>query len=211
MTAGRYDFYLFDLDGTIVDIEFAYARSLFDRVGNQLEYEFTDDEVLVIWHGLCGTRRDFLTQKGVDADVFWRVFHAEEDPQARAAATYVYDDAQAIQNIGAPTGLVTHCQEYLTHPVLDKLGIKDWFDTIVCCNEDIGWKPDPSPVHHAIQELQLETRTHTGVYIGDSPHDIGAAWNAGLDGAHIERHSPEIRGQCVLADTQSPTLSTLLE
>ncbi len=211
MTAVDYDFYLFDLDGTIVDVEFTYARSLFDRVGHKLEYAFTDQEILALWHGLCGTRRRYLNQIGIDPDIFWQVFHAEEDPQERAAATFVYNDAHAIRDIAVPIGVVTHCQEYLTAPVLDNLGITDWFDTVVCCDEDIGWKPDPAPVRRAMQELNLESTNARGIYVGDTPDDIGAAWNAGLDGAHIERHSPELRGQCVLADTTVRSLTSVVD
>lgn len=211
MSGGNYDFYLFDLDGTIVDVEFTYARSLFDRVGARLEYEFNNDEVLALWHGLCGARRHYLNRIGIDPAVFWQVFHEEEDPEERAAATFVYNDAHAIQDASVPIGVVTHCQEYLTGPVLDDLGITDWFDTIVCCDEEIGWKPDPAPVHRAMQQMNMEPTTTRGVYVGDSPDDIGAAWNAGLDGAHIERHSPELRGQCVLADTTVRSLASVVE
>lgn len=211
MSAWSYDFYLFDLDGTIVDVRFTYARLLFDRIGHQLGYEFTDEEVMGIWHGFCGPRRRYLTRNGIDADEFWQVFHAEEDPDERAAASFVYNDAMAIRDIGVPIGVVTHCQEYLTDPVLDTLGITDWFDTVVCCDEEIGWKPDPTPVNRAINELNLDAHTTRGIYVGDTPDDIGAAWNAGLDGAHIERHSPELRGQCVLADTTVRSLASVVE
>jgi phosphoglycolate phosphatase len=39
-----------------------------------------------------------------------------------------------------------------------------------------------------------------GVLAGDTPSDVGAAWNAGLDGVHVERHGPGRRGRCVLGD-----------
>jgi len=39
-----------------------------------------------------------------------------------------------------------------------------------------------------------------GVLAGDSAYDIGAAWNAGLDAVHVERHGHERRGGCVLGD-----------
>jgi phosphoglycolate phosphatase-like HAD superfamily hydrolase len=39
-----------------------------------------------------------------------------------------------------------------------------------------------------------------GVFVGDGTGDVGAAWNAGLDGIHVERHGHDRRGQCVLAD-----------
>jgi phosphoglycolate phosphatase len=94
---------------------------------------------------------------------------------------------------------VTHCQQFLADPVIDRLDIRDWFDTVVCCTDDTGWKPDPGPVEHAMAKLGVGA-DHSGVLVGDGANDVGAAWNAGLDGIHIERHDPEHRGQCVLAD-----------
>jgi phosphoglycolate phosphatase len=39
-----------------------------------------------------------------------------------------------------------------------------------------------------------------GVLAGDGASDVGAAWNAGLDSIHVERHDPTRRGHCVLGD-----------
>jgi phosphoglycolate phosphatase len=47
---------------------------------------------------------------------------------------------------------------------------------------------------------ELDASGDRGVLAGDGPQDIGAAWNAGLDGVHVERHGPERRGMCVLGD-----------
>jgi len=48
-----------------------------------------------------------------------------------------------------------------------------------------------------------------GVLAGDGPNDIGAAWNAGLDGVHVERHDPSRRGRCVLGDYRGRSLDEL--
>ena len=45
----------------------------------------------------------------------------------------------------------------------------------------------------------VDVRTR-GVLAGDQPTDIGAAWNVGIDGIHVERHGHDLRGQCVLGD-----------
>jgi phosphoglycolate phosphatase len=103
------------------------------------------------------------------------------------------DDAAVVGELTDPAVLVTHCQEHLTDPVLDALNIRDWFDAVVCCTEEIGWKPDPRPVHMALREAGAESGD--GVLVGDGPHDVGAAWNAGLDGAHVERHGYARRGR----------------
>jgi phosphoglycolate phosphatase len=200
-----YDFWLFDLDGTLVDAEWSYTREVFDRVGDRLGREFTDREAEVVWHGLGGARDPQLRAWGIDPDEFWPAFHAVEDPTARAEATYLHDDAAAlVSELAAsdvPVGVVTHCQAFLADPVVDRLDIGDWFDAFVSCTPDLGWKPDPHPVRHAIEGLGLDPdRPGRGVLAGDGASDVGAAWNAGLDGIHVERHSPTRRGRCVLAD-----------
>ncbi|MFD1589261.1 HAD family hydrolase [Halorientalis brevis] len=212
MVPDEYDFWLLDLDGTLVDIEPSYVRHVFDEVGDRLGRTFTDREAEIVWHGLGGSRNEQLRQWDVGVDRFWEVFHEVEDADARAEHTFLYDDADFVADLDVPVGLVTHCQEYLTEPVLDRLDIRDWFDTVVCCTEETGWKPDPTPVELAMADLDTAPNGHggdpvsradggsTGVLAGDGPHDIGAAWNAGLDGIHVERHDPHSRGQCVLGD-----------
>lgn len=202
-----YDVWLLDLDGTLVDTEWEYIRECFDRVGTRLGMVFSDRDATVIWNGLGGSREQALRDRGVDPDRFWTAFHAIEDPVARAEATYLYDDAAVVADIETPVGLVTHCQQFLTDPVLETLDIRDWFDTIVCCTDDTGWKPDPRPLEAALH--RLDTDTDNGVMVGDSASDIGAAWNAGLAGAHVERHPPSRRGYCVLGDHQVEEVTAL--
>jgi phosphoglycolate phosphatase len=244
MVEGDYDYWLFDLDGTLVDADWAYTRDVYDRVGDRLGYEFTDREAELLWHGLSGARNPLLEEWGFDPAAFWPAFHAEEDPQRRAAATYLHDDAERLLDALAerelPLGVVTHCQRFLTEPVLDRLGLTDRFDVVVCCTDELGWKPDPAPVRHAMAELGVQVDASgvsgasgasettggpgvdvwsdggedagaAGVLVGDGPNDIGAAWNAGLDGVHVERHGAERRGWCVLGDYRVSSLDELLD
>jgi phosphoglycolate phosphatase len=202
-----YDFWLFDLDGTLVDVEQSYPAAVMERVGDRLGEGFTDQEAAMLWYGQGETRRGLLAEREVDPERFWQVFHEEEDPYARAEATYLYDDVEAfLAERTEPVGLVTHCQEYLTGPILDGLDIGDWFDTVVCCDDDIGWKPDPKPVNRAMAEMGV---SGDGVLAGDNPGDIGAAWNAGLDGIHVERESPISADRCVRGDHRISSLREL--
>jgi phosphoglycolate phosphatase len=208
--ARDYDFWLFDLDGTLVDVDPAYPVEVMDRVGDRLGLGFSEREAALLWYGQGDARQDFLAERGVDPALFWDLFHQEEDPYARAQATYLYDDVEAfLSERTEPVGLVTHCQEYLTGPILDGLDISDWFDTVVCCDDDIGWKPDPEPVHRAMGDLGVGHNGHTGVLAGDNPGDIGAARNAGLDGIHVERGSPLSKDRCVWGDHRITSLDDL--
>ena len=208
--ARPYDFWLFDLDGTLVDVEPSYPAEVMARVGDRLGTDFGEHEAAQLWYGQGDVRRGLLAEHGVAPERFWQVFHEEEDPIERAEATYLYDDAEGfLADRTEPVGLVTHCQPYLTNPILEELGIGDWFDTVVCCDDDVGWKPDPGPVHRAMDNLGVAHNGQTGALAGDNPGDIGAAWNAGLDGIHVERGSPVDRDRCVRGDYRVTSLRDL--
>lgn len=211
MTTDNYDFWMFDLDGTIVDIDPAYPSAVVSDVGDRLGVTFDEREADVLWYGFGGARETVLRRHGIDPDQFWETFHDVESPEGRANATYLYDDAERfLGELDGPVGLVTHCQPYLTGPVLDRLDIRDWFDTVVCCSEELGWKPDSTPVERAMADLGVGHNGHQGALVGDDADDIGAAWNAGLDAIHVERYDPNERGQCVLGDHRVAGLDDLV-
>jgi phosphoglycolate phosphatase len=195
MTGRDYDFWLLDLDGTVVDVRQSYVHEVVEAVGERLGVGFTDREANLIWYGPGQAREAMFARKGVDSEAFWGVFHEVDRPENRAEASYVYDDAAAtVPGLQGPVGVVTHCQEYLTGPVLETLDIGDWFDTVVCCTHETGWKPDPRPVEMAIADLDTRD-AETGAMAGDGPRDVQAAHNAGLDGIHVARHDHPARAE----------------
>lgn len=196
MVADDYDFWLLDLDGTLVDVEQSYRREIFDEVGDRLGRSFTDRETEVLWHDVGGDRNDLIAEVGLDPGEFWRVFDTIDDPVARAEATYLYDDVDAVADLDAPTGVVTHCPARPTDRVLDHLDIRDWFDGVVCCDDDVGWKPDARPVRVAMGKVGVWHNGRDGVLAGNGPRDLVAAENAGLDAVHVQRHAPDHHGYC---------------
>lgn len=201
-----YEFWLLDLDGTVVDTERSYIHEVIGEVGDRLGHSFTDRESELLWYGTA--REALLSAAGIDPERFWATFHAVEEPDDRARATYVYDDAaRFVPELDAPVGVVTHCQPHLTGPVLDHLEIREWFDTVVCCSEETGWKPDPGPLELAISELGVTGAR--GAMAGDDPHDVRAAHNAGLDGIHVSRPERNWSGERVLGDRRVATLTDL--
>lgn len=210
MAGNRYDFWLLDLDGTLIDVEQQYIYDVMNEVGGRFGATFSDWEAEMLWYGPTEPRSRILARHDIEQQPFWDVFHEVEQPETRAASTHLYDDAEGfITSIDSPIGLVTHCQEYLTAPVLDALDITDWFDTVICCNDETGWKPDPRPVQLAMTDLGVAGNGHEGVLVGDDPGDVGAAWNAGLTGIHVRRRDPERVGQCVCGDRRVSSLAEL--
>ncbi len=210
MAGNSYDFWLLDLDGTLVDAEPSYIHDVMRAVGARFNASFTDWETEMLWYGPSEPRARILAEHAIDPVQFWAVFHEVEEPETRAAATTLYDDAAAfVTGLETPVGLVTHCQPYLTGPVLDALDIRDWFDSVVCCSDETGWKPDPGPVELAMGELGVGSNGERGAVVGDDPGDIGAAWNTGLSGIHVQRRDPDRVGQCVRGDRRVRSLAEL--
>ncbi|NGM68037.1 HAD family hydrolase [Natronolimnobius sp. AArcel1] len=205
----EYDFWLLDLDGTLVDVDWSYTRDVFDRVGDDLGREFSDREAEILWNGLTGSRDHQLREWGIEPAQFWDAFHANEDPAVRAEQTYLHPDAEFVADLEEPVGLVTHCQEFLAEPVLEHVGIRDWFDARLCCTEETGWKPDPEPVEQVMADLGVAGNGAQGVLAGDGACDVGAAWNAGLDAIHVERLGHDRRGRCVLGDYRVQSFNEL--
>jgi phosphoglycolate phosphatase len=210
MSSGPYDFWLLDLDGTLIDVEQQYIYDVMNTVGRRVGVSFSEWEAETLWYGPGQSRATVMDRHDIDPQPFWDAFHEVEQPDRRAAASHLYPDTeQFIQSADRPIGVVTHCQEFLTRPVLNRLGIDDWFDTVVCCTDETGWKPDPTPVELAMDNLGVAGNGSRGALVGDDSSDIGAAWNAGLAGIHIERRDPNRIGQCVRGDKRITSLTEL--
>jgi len=208
MRPPRYDYWLLDLDGTLVDTEWSYTREVFDRVEARLGVTFSDRRADALWHGLGGDRDECLREWGYDPAAFWAVFDEIDDPAARADATFLFDDAAFVADLDRPVGLVTHCPAPITEVVVERLDVRDWFDAIVCCDEETGFKPDPAPLRLASADLPVDPAAR-GVYVGDGASDVEAAANAGLASIHVERHDPRRRGVCVLGDRRVESFDDL--
>jgi phosphoglycolate phosphatase len=203
-----FDFWLLDLDGTLVDTENSYIQTVLTEVGDLLDVSFTAEQAEHLWYGFGDTRDRVLAEMGLGETEFWDAFHVADDPAARAQATHPYPDAEPfLKSLDGPVGLVTHCQEYLTYPVLDTLDMEEQFDTVVCCTDETGWKPDPTPLQLAMEDLNVNGGV--GAMVGDDPGDVAAARNAGLTAISVARHDPDRVGTLARGDRHVRRLTEL--
>ena len=64
------DFWLVDLDGTLIDVETAYIHGIVAAVGDRLGVGFSRRETEALWYGFGTARRDPLADRGVSAERF---------------------------------------------------------------------------------------------------------------------------------------------
>ena len=93
-----------------------------------------------------------------------------------------YPDAvetvRALQRQGARLALVTGKMRRGAGAGLRVLGLEDAFAVRVCGDDVTQGKPHPESVHQAL--AALGTSAEDAVFVGDSPHDMGAGRAAGV-------------------------------
>lgn len=82
-----------------------------------------------------------------------------------------------IRQSGFKTGIVTNSRRVTVEPILARWGILDTFEVIITIDDVSNGKPDPEPVHHAINKLNVSPSDT--FFVGDWDTDVHAARKAG--------------------------------
>jgi len=86
--------------------------------------------------------------------------------------------AQAI-----PLALVTNKPRQFVPPLLQRLGLSDYFSVLLCGDDLAQKKPHPAPIQSAVAQMQKEVTS--GYMVGDSVTDMEAAWRAGAGAIYM--------------------------
>ncbi len=89
-----------------------------------------------------------------------------------------YDTLAALRARGHPMGVVTSKAEALAQRALAFARLDTLMDVVIGVESSTRHKPDPEPVHVALRALGRSASE--AVFVGDSPHDIGAGNAAGV-------------------------------
>ena len=180
---------LIDLDGTLVDSVPDLAISV-DKTMRDLGLPEHGEAKVRLWVG-NGVER--LVKRSLTEELY-----AEPDPEQYEKAYSVffehYTEANgkhsclfpgvkegliALKNKGFKLGCVTNKAESFTLPLLETLGIRDFFGVVVSGDTLPYKKPRPEPLLHAAEFFGA--KPEVCLMIGDSMHDVEAARNAGFE------------------------------
>lgn len=95
---------------------------------------------------------------------------ASEYPGVRAGL-------EAFRVLGLPLGVVTNKPAAFTGPLLERVGLADFFVVVVSGDTTANKKPHPQPILHACTILGV--RPEENLHVGDSDNDLLAAQAAG--------------------------------
>lgn len=180
MTRGRFDPILFDLDGTVIDSVRLIRESHRHAVRTVLGREIPDAALLAnVGRPLVDQMRAFSPE---DTDELVREFRAwnlrmhEELLTAYEGMDGLLGDLRAA---GRRIGIVTSKNRPTVERSFSVLPLRHHFDVVVVAEDSVAHKPDPAPIHLAVDRLGV--RDPAGLcYVGDAPFDIRAARAAGV-------------------------------
>ncbi len=176
--AGGYDFYIFDLDGTLCDTLPDIAAALNAALKEAGHAERSPEQV----RSYLGEGARDLVHKASGApdaqldDLVER--YRANYRKSLVAGTRLYDGVrEKLAALGAPAAVLTNKPGTEARAILEALGIASHFVAIIGDGDGHPRKPDPA----SLQELIANAGAKRALYVGDSDIDEATAERANVD------------------------------
>lgn len=218
-----YDAVVLDTDGVLTErtsseVWRAAARAAFAEFGVDPTTEGVDG----VRHGSLSRIRRVCELHDVPVESFWSRHEARAATAQRRALEAgrkpLYDDVEALFDLGCDLAIVSNNQHRTVEHVLDVHGLDGLFSVVYGREPSLDavqrTKPSPHYVRRALDDLDIDLGSigdagsgagHEGdrgsgnaLYVGDSNVDVLAARRAGIDSAFVRR--PHRRGYELAAE-----------
>jgi len=201
----NFDFYLFDLDGTLLHLGNigAYADNILVKTLDKLKAHYPPDrnERFKLWLSEEGYIY-VLGEWGVEEPQnFWK-FYDEIDFEKRKILIekkeiFLYNDVKTIlekvyyNKYNKKLAIVSNTAYYIVDYVLNKFDISKYFHEIFSLgyynNDQELAKPSPKGILTILDKFEYDPKESKALLVGDSKFDIIAAKNANIYACLIRR------------------------
>lgn len=177
---------LFDLDGTLLDSAPDLIASLNHlREGLGLTALPADDLRHFVSRGAVGLIKAGMPPCDDETLNLWREKFLSHYQENSFVQSQPFDGVELmlknLQDRGVPWGVVTNKMEFLSTPLLEKLGWQSSASAVVCGDTVSSSKPDPEPVLAACKIIG--SKPENTLMVGDDLRDIQAGKRAGCQTA----------------------------
>ncbi len=173
----------FDMDGTLIDTEKHYRR-LWVEAAHQMGYNMTDEQAL----SLRSLGRPYAPVRinGFfdDEEAYGKIRARRMELMAEVLQKegielkpYTVEVLSELQKRGHRLVITTATDESRTEKYLGEVGLRDYFDTIVCATMIEKGKPSPDIYLYAAEQVGLKPEDTYAVE--DSPNGVMSAYKAG--------------------------------
>lgn len=173
----RYEYILLDWDGNLAKTLDLWLEA-YKVVLTEEGYFPSDQEIASSF----GKVQDYFASLGIKnaGAVYDR---ADELGKKKLPEVELYPDALEVlgyfKDIGKTTALITATNRRHVSYLLERYKMHRLFDVVVAREDVTKHKPDPEPLHIALNKLG--GTPEAAIMIGDSDKDLGAAANASID------------------------------
>lgn len=168
---------VFDVDGTIVDTEEAILKSLQAVLqGEGMDYALADLRFALGIPGSEALRR--LQVKEIErVHAKWSRTALDFSREVKVFA-HMEEVLKKLAESPIRTGIVTSKTRQEFAGQIDPMGLRAYFEQVICADDTAKHKPDPEPLLACLEKLNA--RQKEAVYIGDSIYDLQCAKSAGV-------------------------------
>lgn len=193
----KYDYIVFDVDGTLVDTEYAVLHSLQDTI-RTFTGKVTPLEDLTFSMGIPGddTLKQLDFQDIPAALEVWFRYLYEYDNTVNLFKG-IAETLDGLSQKGCKLGVVTSRIREDFEKEFRRFPIRHYFDIVVGADNTQEHKPTAAPL---LKYMELSGADRSRIlYVGDSRYDRECAGNAGVDfalagwGSHLTDIDPEYR------------------
>jgi pyrophosphatase PpaX len=175
---------LFDLDGTLIDTNDLIIESFLHTLNHYYPEQYQRDDVLTfIGPPLYDTFVKMDETRVDEMITHYRDFNMTKHDELVREFEGVYETVKLLHEKGLKLGIVTTKMRQTVVMGLKLTGLDQFFDVVVCLDDVTNAKPDPEPIHLALQ--QLGSTPEEAIMVGDNYHDILAGKNAGTKTAAV--------------------------
>ena len=181
----HYDAVLYDLDGTLVDtipaIMKAFRKAFLEVTGKPAEDKFILSTIGLPLRNAFVSFPEPLQEYLYEA---CRRYSAEYVQTMPTLFPKIREDLEDLSHRQIRQGVVTSKRAAPAAFVLEKFGLRSFFEVIVTADCTARHKPYPDPLKEAMQQLGLDDPSRV-LYVGDSVHDLRCANAAGMPCAMV--------------------------
>ena len=185
----EYRLYLFDFDNTLYDTNEG-IREILRNALPMVGVEYDDSR----FGEFSGLSMDQVFERYVGD---WDLYDRYRDEFMSIVRSDVYMTGvpfpetehvlRELRSRGKRIGIVSGKMSFKIENLMGRDGMLDLVETIVGYGDTERHKPFPDPIELALSRFNIPKGDV--LYVGDSPNDSGAAINAGIDCAIINRHN----------------------